>query len=578
MTRTLGCVFVLAAVATTSTALGAQPRQKRKPVAPAPAVAAKPAGVEVVVRESAGSLAYLEPGERGGVVRGAKVTLAGKEYTVVQSTSSFAVIDVGDDVVQERAKGQATLVTEEVQKPKELPPPRPLSTWERAWTDAPPPASAETPKYVPLGGGAERDRKWDVRLSTAAGAILPLGARGAGIGHAELDARIHAEPFTQPFAFDLDLSLQRWAAANLSARDGAGARPTLSLRELLFSYAPGGFYAGVGRMRYAASTLGALDGARVRAPLGEGFSVGAFGGFLPDPLGGAPATDAQRFGAELAFSRPESELRPEAALVLHGSTFGGSLDERRISGVVGLYPGAARLGGHFEVSSFPSDNPWRASPIALSAAGVDASVRFGIFQVGARVDVRQPERSRWLASYLPLTWFCRPIPAPAGSPPGPEICDGSVSTRALGAIDGGVELGPVSLVVGGTKTADLTQSGGAPDMTGAFAAGRVARIARIVRVDATLNYSRATYIDMYGGTAGPGVTLFADVLDVSAYYRYETLKYRSVASSQAQSGFGGTAMLFPNAVFLFTVQGEALSEADVKAFMVLGTATWRPRF
>jgi hypothetical protein len=469
------------------------------------------------------------------------------------------------------------VTTEASEKPVELAPPRPLSTWEHGWTEAPPPASAETPKYVPLGG-AERDRRYDVRLGAAAGAVLPLGQRGTGISHAELNVRVHAEPTTAPFAVDLDMTVQRWFGAGLDARDGAPARSTLWLRELLLSYRQSGWYGGFGRMRYAASTLGTLDGLRVSAPLGAGFSVGAFGGLLPSPLSGAPATDAQRFGVEATYNRPELDLRPEAAIVVHGSTFGGTLDERRISGVLGLYPGPARLGGHFEVSSFPSDNPWKASPIELTGAGLDASTRFGVFELGARFDLRQPDRSRWLASYLPPTWFCRTVPAPPGTPPGPEPCDGSVSTRALGAVDAGVEIGPVSIVVGGTKIGDLTQTGGAPDMTGGFATGRVLHIARIARVDVSANYSTATYLDMYGGSAGPGVSLFGDLVDLASYYRYERLRYRSVSASLTQSAFGGTAMLFPSSVVLFTLQGEAITGDDVKAFMVLGTALWRPRF
>jgi hypothetical protein len=430
---------------------------------------------------------------------------------------------------------------------------------------------------VPLGG-AERDRRYDVRLSTAVGAILPLGQRGAAIGSAELNARVHAEPFTAPLAIDLDMMVQRWFAGDLGSRDGASARPTLWLRELLLSYRANGLYGGLGRMRYAASTLGTLDGLRLSSQLGAGFSVGAFGGLLPNPLSGAPATDAQRFGVEATYSRPDVDLRPEAAIVAHGSTFGGSLDERRISGVVGLYPGTTRLGGHFEVSNFPADNPWKASSIELTAAGLDASTRFSVFELGARLDLRQPDRSRWLASYLPPTWFCRTVALPVGSPPGPEPCDGSVSTRALGAVDLGVAVGPVSVVVGGTKIGDLTQTGGAPDMTGGFATGRIVHIGHVGRVDVSANYSKGTYLDMYGGSAGPGVTLFDDVLDLGSYFRYERLKYRSVTTSLTESAFGGTAMLFPSSVVLFTLQGEALTGEDMKAFMILGTALWRPRF
>src|SRR6185369_3872102 len=116
------------------------------------------------------------------------------------------------------------------------------------------------------------------RLTLGGGAVLPLGA-GSSIGRAELDARVHGEPILGvPFAFDVDLSLARWFAANLGAREGGDARPLLWVREALMSYGAGGFYAGLGRMRYAASTLGTLDGTRLVAPIGEGASIGAFGG------------------------------------------------------------------------------------------------------------------------------------------------------------------------------------------------------------------------------------------------------------------------------------------------------------
>src|SRR5258706_2974665 len=46
-----------------------------------------------------------------------------------------------------------------------------------------------------------------------------------------------------------------------------------------------------------------------------------FRSHLPDPGSAAPSVDAQRFGVEATYSRPEVAMRPEASLVLHGSTF-----------------------------------------------------------------------------------------------------------------------------------------------------------------------------------------------------------------------------------------------------------------
>jgi hypothetical protein len=123
---------------------------------------------------------------------------------------------------------------------------------------------------------------------------------------------------------------------------------------------------------------------------------------------------------------------------------------------------------------------------------------------------------------------------------------------------------------------DLTQ-GSEANMVGAFATGRVVRIARVVRVEASGNYSRATYMNLYGGTAGPGISLFDDALDVSAYFRLAVLQYRSVDTTLQQDGVGGTVVLFPNSTMLFTLQGEGITGNDVKALMIFGTATWRPR-
>jgi hypothetical protein len=310
-------------------------------------------------------------------------------------------------------------------------------------------------------------------------------------------------------------------------------------------------------------------------PSVKGLSVGAFGGLLPNPLSGEPSLDAQRFGVEATYNRPEADLRPEAALVLHGSTFQGSLDERRLSGTFGLYPGLSRLGGYFEVSNFAADNPWKASAIALTAAGFDASARAGIVNVGTRLDVLQPVRSRWLASFLPTSWLCRTVPGAMG---GPDPCDGSVSTRAMGTVDAGVEIGNVSVTTGITTTRDLTQSGGAPNATGAFAAGRVVRIASIARIDLSGSYSRATYLNVFAGSAGPGVTLLGDALDVSLYYRNAALQYRIASTSLVQHGVGATVALVPNAEVAFTLQGEATLGDDAKALFIFGTASWRPQF
>jgi hypothetical protein len=532
---------------------------------------------EVTVIEVAGARAYVQPGANAGIHRGATVALRGKEYPVIETSDSFAVIQVGSDAVREQERGKATLVSDESHKPVELPKPRDPAIWEHAWSPEQPPADAQQPRFVPLGGD-ERNRRFDVRLTLAAGGLIPFGSQvGNAFGQGELNARLHAEPFAVPLALDVDASLYGWAAADLATRVGGPTRPTGYVRELLASYSAGGLYAGIGRMRYAASTLGTLDGARVQKELGgSGFSIGAFGGLLPNPLSSAPSLDAQRFGVEARFHRPDIGVRPEAALVVHGSTFQGALDERRLSGTVSVYPGPSRIGGYFEVSNFDANNPWRAAPVELTAAGVDASVRLGNFEFGGRFDAREPELSRWLGSFFPQSWFCTTIPAPAANPTAPEPCDGTLSRRMYGQVDARVEIDRFSLSLGGTTVRDLNQSG-APDMTGGFAALRAVRLVRTLRLEASGNYSHSTYFDLFGGTAGPGVTLLGDALDLTAYYRISVIKYRSVDTSLTQNGAGATLAFFPNAAVFFTFQGEAIAGDDVNALMLFATLTWRPR-
>jgi hypothetical protein len=573
----VGAAFLCA----THPAGAAPPRAKPQPN-PSPAIAAAsnvgPRSIAVTVIELAGTRAYVQPGGAAGIRRGAVVTVAGKEYPVIDSSDSFAVIEIGAEPPREQEKGWARISAQapEEQKVVELPKPRPLTTWQAAWAPEQVPADSQEPRFVPLGD-VERNRRFDVRFTLAAGGLIPLGGQvGTPVGQAELNMRLHAEPLAAPLGFDLDASLQGWAAGDLATRVGASTRPFLFVRELLATFAAGNFHTGIGRMRYASRTLGTLDGVRVEDGIGQGFSVGAFGGLLPNPLSGAPSLDAQRFGVDAHYSRPDFDLRPEAALVVHGSTFNGSLDERRLSGLFSVYPGPSRFGGYFEVSNFAAGNPWGAATVALTAAGVDQSIRFGSFELGARFDVRQPERSRWLATFLPASWFCTTVPAPGSNPTAPEPCNGRVDTRAFGEIDARVAVGNVSLVVGGLTATDITQTT-EPDMVGGFATARVVRIDKAVRLEASGNYSRSTYVNMSGGTAGPGVTLFDDALDVSAYYRITMLKYRSDDASLLQHGVGGTIVILPSSAVLFTLQAEAIAGDDANALSIFGTATWRPR-
>jgi hypothetical protein len=567
--------LALSIVLIATPALAAKPKPPVVTTPPPPPPRAT--SVEVTVVEIAAGKAYVQPGEKAGVHKSAPITINGKEHRVIEVTDSYAVIDLQEGPVKEKDKGRCALI-EAVPEAKQLPPPKPLSTWEHGWTAETPPADQQQPKFVPIGE-ASRNRKWDAVLAFTAGGIAPFkGQPGASIGYVQFDARLHAEPFSVPAALDVDGSLRFWAAADLSTRVGGSTRSYLWVRELLLSYGTAtSWFAGIGRMKYAASTLGTLDGIRLQAPLGGGFTLSAFGGFLPNPLGGEIATDAQRFGMEARWYRPDLPVRPEAALVLHGSMFQGKPDERRASAMFGVYPGRARIGGHIEVSNFDSNNPWGAAPVEITAAGLDDSVRVGPFEIGSRIDFIEPERSRWLASYLPTTWFCRTVPTP-GTPTNQEPCDGASSMRAQGQLTLSYVKGIGAVTIGGTAMGDVSH-GTEPRVLGGYVSGRLVRIAKVLRLELSANYSNATYIDMFGGTAGLGVTVLHDALDVSAYYRRSELAYASASSTYLeQNGFGGAIVLFPTKTVMATVQGEAITGNDFNGVFVFGTIAWRPRF
>ncbi len=242
-----------------------------------------------------------------------------------------------------------------------------------------------------------------------------------------------------------------------------------------------------------------------------------------------------------------------------------------------MYPGHSRLGGHVEVSNFDSNNPWGVAPVEVTAAGLDSSVRVGIVELGSRIDFIEPERSRWLASYLPSAWFCRTVPQ-TGTPPSAEPCDGRSSMRALGTLDVSITKDKLALTLGATAMGDVSHADADPRVLGAFLSGRLVRLARIFRLELSANYSNATYMNMFGGTAGAGVTLLHDAVDVSVYYRRAELQYASNDTFLEQNGIGGVIVVFPASTVMVTAQGETIIGNDINAVQVMGTIAWRPRF
>lgn len=537
--------------------------------------------VRVEVVDVAGPRVYLEPGEAGGVVRGTEVTVGGHTWTIVAATGSWAAFDRAEGEgtgIEVGAGGRATTAVAEGEERRavRLDSPREMSAFVEQWPDPVLPAASQTPTPVPLGrtGG---ERRIDLVLSTSGSAVVPLGA-GEAIGHAEARARIHAAPIDGvPFWIAGDVAGQLWFADDLDARAFGPSRPPLRVRELAVSYGRASetseVYAAIGRLRYAAMQLGALDGVAIRSPSLEGVTVGAFGGFVPDPRLGVPDFETQRFGLELAYRDARSELRPSIGVVAHGSMFRGTLDERRLNVVAQFFPDVGRLGAHAELSLHDAVNPWAVSEVELSAAGIDGGVRIDAFDVGARFDVRRPERSLWLASFLPATWLCIPAAQPAGAP-APEPCSGIDDARLAGSVDLGVRVGSWALRAGGNVVhyvadAALAQGGG-------YVSVRAAPLFETLRADLVVSGSSGALYDTLGGRLTLGWAIVPDVVDVSAHYRLGYGIYRAALDGWLEHMAGGTVVVTPMPELSVTLSGDGIAGRDVDVVVVRAGAIYRP--
>jgi hypothetical protein len=194
--------------------------------------------------------------------------------------------------------------------------------------------------------------------------------------------------------------------------------------------------------------------------------------------------------------------------------------------------------------------------------------------------MRQQERSLWLASFLPASWFCvtTPTTAPvAGQPPPPETCTNtSLNTHYMASLDASMTTERVGLSLSGTTMQNPFASG-APTQTGLFGSARLLHLARVFRIETTGTASSGTYMDLFSGSAGPGFTALGDRLDVALYYRRSALRYR-VSSALHQDAVGGYATFLATGDLLASLLWEGTTGNDVRALMGSLSVVWRPRF
>lgn len=522
-------------------------------------------GVDVEVVDVSGDRAYVRPGESAGVRPGVEVRFGRRTLRVVGATATYAVVALDAETLELGARGTADAQPDEegpIVAGRE-PPPAPES-YRDAWPAAVVPSATQTPDPVPLGNTATRPARLDLLLSAAGAVYVPLGDQGSTFGRGEVRARVRARPFDDvPLSLLADLGAQLWLAEDLDARSGSGSRPWARVRELQVVYGEGvDLRAALGRLRRAATSVGSLDGLSLRTPVFDNVTIGAFGGFVPNPRDQAPDFETGRFGAEIGWSDPRDPWRPSLSVVAHGSYFGGAIDERRVNATVSLLPDGGRIGGHTEIALNDEVNPWGAPLVEVTAAGLDGSVRLGPVELGARLDRRTPERSRWLARWLPSSWLCAPSLV-AGADP--AACTDGPDGRWLASADVGVRWDTGLVRASGTfihyeNDARLSQLSG-------LVAARVVRVLDLFWGELAVHGASGAWLDTVSGNAAIGLALPDELLDVSARYRVAYAIDRADIDGWIEHQVGGAVRVVPIPELTIWAEADAITGREVQAFL-----------
>ncbi|HTV21148.1 MAG TPA: hypothetical protein VMG12_20825, partial [Polyangiaceae bacterium] len=493
-----------------------------------------------------------------------------RRYRVAASSAKHIVVELGAHPL---ARGQRAFVwttPHEVRSFATRPAPPSLHAFEDKWVDPERPAASQRPKFVPLGT-PEDPRRNRAAIVLDHSRTEPLSGSALPIARTRLRTTLHAE-LARALAFDADATVELWQADDLSLRRGAASRPLLSVRQLELSYRGESLQAAIGRLRYAATTLGMLDGARASAAIGESWAIAGFGGTLADPLDTSPELDTQRFGAELLYNGEVARAPARASLTAQGSRFDGRLDERRLTATFESYPSFGRLGARAEASMFDSDNPWNADTAELTALAGDASFRVGSLRFGLALETRRPERSYWLASFLPAGYFCvsRTVAGSATSEP----CLGG-DLRTLAALTAAWDAENWTLDAG--ASAVTTRMAPAEQAT-AFVHFQRRNLFGALRFDAGSSVSSGSLLESAALEVGLGASLLRDALDASVYYRPNVLRYRANSEQLLEHGTGARLWWALFDGFDTSLSGDLLTGPDVDVLFVQAALAWRPRF
>lgn len=519
---------------------------------------AEPVPVKVV--EVAGDVAYVSPGREAGVVAGATVHVGGGDYKVLDATAQTAVIKIDPGRIHIGDTGTADATPGVISSgAAKLPPPHPPEAFVGQWPTAVLPSATQSPTPVALGGGR-----------TVKGTHLTVLAKGYGA----IDRNSHDGSAEARVIASFDLMQDRPLAADLDVAGRAflagfdsGTHTPLFVRTAQLRYGDDRDpRLAIGRLRYAASAVGMLDGGRAAARFST-FEVAAFGGLVPDPLGGKPDTGAARFGGEAIYDGVEQPWQPRVALTAYGSTWQGAVDERRLALTASATHDALRLDGWTELQSFPSGNPFDAKPLELTGAGTTAEWRKRGRHLGIDVTYLKPERSRRLLAALPLEWLCKPLRV-----------QGDLATTCGGV--GSWTTANTSIGTSG-RTWNLDGIGSLTYSDGIYrgleSSGYLRGEKRFgpVRTEAAVSGGKASFGAWTAAEVGAGY-MASHALDIAARYRPEYLDYVASTGPMLLHSVIADVRYATSTATDISVSGVGTTGEDRHSVALLVLLAWRP--
>ncbi len=515
---------------------------------------AEPVPVRVI--ELAGEQAYLEPGRAAGLTPGTEVLLQGQRLLILEATERTSVVHPGALRLTVGERGSATVAAATQADSTAIAAPRPAARWAEQWPKAIAPATTQRPQPVPLG---VRPNGGQLHLAVQGWAYAAGNLdHQAASGEARVSTRYQA---SRALAMELDV-----AARAYSAGFGA-ARPPVLVRAAELRLGPSEAPRLIaGRLRYAAATVGLLDGARASLERGS-LGLAAFGGIVPDPQSGKPTPQAARFGAELSYRLEHTAWQPQLLVTAHGSTWDGTLDERKLSAAISAGGEHTWLDGWAEAQAFDAHNPWGAARLELVGAGAAARLRTARSHAGIDLSFLRPDRSARLAAALPLELLCLPV-----------LEVGDLATRCAGgqwwssaSASGGTRIGPWALdAIASLGYERSAATGGTRSL-----ALRGERALGALQLDAELSAGKTRFASFTGAALGATYALAART-ELTARYRPELIDHTAGSGPTLLHAVLAEARLAPLSSLDLVTSALAQLGADQQTLALWLSLSWRP--